>query len=639
MTPIKKTPSSPKPAVPAAPPTAAKASTHAQEVDDELRLIYDPQTDAAKTDMTRLEQVSHSLAKNILVGLMVFFAVLAAISWAGFFFFSPAKDKFKGENVNVTIEGPVEVKSGELVTYAVRWKNGEGVPLGTSQLEIRLPKAFSVAKTEPAADDAAKSTWQIGSIGPGKDGLITVQGVYLAPLDKEMDIQAILTYRPADFNSEFQKVSTRTVKIKDSVLELEVKAPSKILPGDKVAVTLAYRNASQNAFKDLRLRAVWPDNFIPDSSNPASTDDAMKEWTVKDLPADGTGAIMVNGTFASAAEGRFEMKGLIGFLDNDEQFQLQRETAFETTVLKGDLVTALMLNGKAGNQPIRFGDALRYNVTYKNTGTVTLEDVSLTVSFETGPAGAKVLLWNNLKDKAKGVRKDDSITWNKRQVPSLAKIGAGEEGSLDFELPVLSEPVAESKDANYQVISTLLADVARIDGDEVSRSAKSQPITAKIMSDAELAAQARYFNAEGIPVGTGPLPPVVGKDTTCRIVWKLNNSLHELTDLKISAKLPPGITWTGLSSVDAGDIKFDAGNSKMVWTLNWMPTTIKTLTVSFDVKLTPTDDQRGTIPLLLDSTIFEAIDKLTGDSMLLSKGPLTMALDGDDLAAGKGRVQ
>jgi len=224
-------------------------------------------------------------------------------------------------------------------------------------------------------------------------------------------------------------------------------------------------------------------------------------------------------------------------------------------------------------------------------------------------------------------------------VPSLARIGAGEEGTLDFELPILGEPIANAKDADYRIVSWLEAGVARIDGDEVHRTAKTQPIVAKILSDARLSAQARYFDDDAVPVGSGPLPPEVGKETTYRISWTIENSLHELADLKLSAKLPSNVVWTGISSVDAGELQFDAAGEKMSWSLNWMPVTIKKLTVSFDVRLMPTEADKGRIPTLVDAAIFEAVDRITGDSLLLSTPPLTTALEGDDLAAGKGRVQ
>ncbi len=119
----------------------------------------------------------------------------------------------------------------------------------------------------------------------------------------------------------------------------------------------------------------------------------------------------------------------------------------------------------------------------------------------------------------------------------------------------------------------------------------------------------------------------------------LTNTLHELTDLKMSAKLPENVIWTGKSTVDAGDLRFDAAEGKIVWTLNWLPTTIKNVAVSFDVGLTPTPEQVGKVPTLIDATILEATDKVAATKLLLSAPPLTTSLDNDAVAEGKARVQ
>lgn len=637
MSPKKTQPPAPPTPVPppaAVPAGAADHAAHEKELESELHSIYD-ETGAAKPDMTKLEQARHSTAKKILVGLMVFFSVLASIAWAGVFFFSGGESKFSGEGVTLDVEGPAEVKSGELATYALHYKNAETIALGTAQIEVRLPKSFKVQSTDPVSDD---TTWQIGSIAPGKDGLVTIKGVFIAPIDKELDMQAILTYRPADFNSEFQKVATKGLKIAGSAIDLTVTGPSKVLPGDKVTLTFDYKNGSENSFEHLKVRAAFPTTFIPENADPAPVDTDFKEWDVAKLGPNEEGKVTVTGSFASDAEGAQEVKGQVGFLDQDDAFQLQKEAAFSPDVLKGDLVTALILNGKPDAQPVRFGDTLRYAVTYKNTGNATLGDVQLSVVFETAPEG-KIVRWNDLKDKAHGVRTDGKITWTKKQVPSLARIAAGEEGTLDFEVPVLDKPIAGASSTDYQVTAWLEAGVGTIDGDAVQRTAKTPPIVAKMVSDTALAAEARYFNADDIPVGSGPLPPQVGQATTYRVYWTLTNALHDVTDLKLSAKLPPNVTWTGLSNVDAGDLKFDASSEKIVWTLNWMPTSIKTLTVSFDVALAPTEDQRGKIATLTEGTIFEATDKQNGWPIILSAPPLTTAAENDQAAAGKGRVE
>lgn len=605
-----------------------------EELEEELSEIYSSESGTpARSDMTRLEKARGTVAKKMLVGLIVFFGALAAVSWAGFFFFSPTDDKFTGERVDLVIEGPGEVRSGENVEYVVKYRNGEGIALGTSSLEVRLPRSFVLTGTEPVTEG---QTWQIGSLAPDASGEVRISGVFLAAVTKELDMQAIVTYRPADFNSEFQRVATRTLLVGDSVIETSVDGPTKVLPGDSVSYTFGYKNVSPNAFGDIAVRVRYPEGFIPESSEPAATDPTLTEWRIADLGAEAEGAITVNGTFASEAQGELTFAAETGFLDDAEEFQSQSSAEAVTDVLQGELVTTLILNGKTSDQPIRFGDVLRYAVTYRNTGTASLGNIVLSVVIETEP-GNGVVLWNDLKDEAGGKRQDGTISWDAKNIRSLGRLDEGDEGVVEFEVPVTAEVPDGTED--IVVRSHVVASIESIDGDIVERSTKSQPIAAHLLSDAVLAGHARYFSDGGVPLGTGPLPPKVGETTTFRILWRLSNSLHDLRDLRLSAKLPENVTFTGASSVDAGELRYDATEGKMIWTLNWMPKNVETLNVGFDVALRPSDDQRNTIPTLLDASIFESTDTVASSTLLLSLPPMTAALEEDPVGSGRGRVE
>ncbi|KPJ85442.1 hypothetical protein AMJ57_03050 [Parcubacteria bacterium SG8_24] len=603
-----------------------------EEIEEELETIYGDEEEE-RPDMTRLDQARHSTVKKILIGLIVFFGVLAAISWLGFFFFSPTDDKFSGRGVELVIDGPAEITSGSSVAYRIRYRNGERVPLGTSSLEVRLPKDFTVLGTEPHSE---KNVWQIGSLPPGKEGEIILQGVFLSPLGRELDMQAILTYRPADFNSEFQKVATRTVLIDDSVFEVEVKGPTKVLPGDKVAFDYVYRNTSDNSFIDLRLRPVFPEGFIPDEESLPEDD---KGWVIELLDAQAENQVTVSGTFAADVSGALEIGAELGLLDENEEFMLQEGAGLTVDVLEGELVTALILNGKDEDQTINFGDTLRYAVTYRNTGNVSLGNVRLAVVFETVPETPPIIMWNDLKDGTEGVRDGNRIIWEKKQVRQLERIEEDDEGVIEFSVPIIAEPLPDQKIVEYEVSCHVEAFIESADGDIIERTTLTKPIVAKIGSDTSVAATVRYFDDNGLPIGSGPLPPKAGQATTYRVHWDIGNSLHELTDLKMSARLPSNVTWTGASNIDAGDLQFDAAAEKLIWTLNWLPLSITGLRLEFDLALTPTDDQVGKIPTLIDATIFEATDKVTGSGILLSVPPLTTSLDDDPLASGKGRVE
>ena len=613
---------------------SSDASAHRQELDQEIGAIYGEVS--GKDEMNRLEQARHSTVRKIMVGFLVFFAALSVISWAGFFLFSPSDRKFSGEGVSLTIEGPEEVKSGEVTGFVIRWKNNERVPLGTASLRLRFPKEFTVRESDPPATDGE---WQIGSIAPGKEGSVTVKGVFLAPSGAVLDVQDILSYRPADFNSDFQKVSTKGITIKDSVLTVVLSGPPKILPGDQVTFNIDYKNGSDVRFDRVRIDAEWPSNFLPESATVDSTVPEKNLWNIGTLDPGQSGTITVTGTFASSASGQNDIKARIGFLDASDNLFPQGESKITADVLEGNLVTALIVNGAAADQTANFGDRLRYSITYRNTGSAVLGDVSFTVYFQTTPDSSTILRWNDLRDNQRGIRDGNHLSWTKAQIVGLTKVRGNQEGAIDFELPLLQAPIDNTVGQPYAITSWVEATVRTIDDEKVDRTAKSQPIVVKILSDAKLTSDARYFNEDGVPLGSGPLPPVLGQQTVYRVTWNLANTLHELTDLKMSAKLPDNVIWTGKSTVDAGDLRFDAADGKMIWALNWLPTTIKNVSVNFDVGLTPTADQVGKVPTLIDATIMEATDKVAATKMLLSSPPLTTSLDNDSAAEGKARVQ
>lgn len=617
------------------PETEPDYPTHevAAELEAGLETIY---RDSNLSEMERLDQAHHSTAKKLLVGLTIFFGLLTVISWLGFFFFSTKKPVTAGQQVEVSVTGSDTPKGGEPTDYVIHWKNNDAVALGTASLEIRLPKEFTMLESQ-AAPQGETATWKIGTLAPGQEGSLSLRGIFLAPADKLLDLQAILTYRPSDFNSEFQKVATKTVKLTGSVLSVTVTGPDKVLPGDKVEADLGYRNDGPDSLDQVKIVAVLPDNFVLEDTDPTLTGNGTG-WLIPTLGPGESGQITIHGSFATGAEGERDIQGQIGVLDSNGNFLLQNEASAKATVIQGNLVTALILNGETTSQPVHFGDLLRYAVTWKNTGTVPVSGVTLTAVLDAQP-NRTLLDWNHLADKALGIRDGNRISWDKRQVPALARINPGEEGTLEFTVPLGAAPTGTVADANYHVNAGLEAHISQLGDEPVDRTVKTEPLDARLLSDTTMTAAARYFTSDNLTVGSGPLPPQVGEKTTYRVTWEVANSLHELADLRLSAKLPDNVVFTGFSRVDAGELTFDAATNKMMWTLNWLPTSVKTLDVTFDLGLVPTADQHGAAANLLGATIFEATDKATSDSLLETAPPLTTALTDDKQALGKEKVQ
>ena len=582
-------------------------------------------------DMNRLERARSPWKKRLMVSALLFFALSAAAAWGSFFFFRPDKVAFSGSGVSIVIDGPESVESAANVSYTIQIKNDEAEPLGSATLHVRLPETF-----HPDAVDFSSDV-TIGTIPAGETKEIVLPGNFIATLGKTHDIQAVLTYRPADFNSEFQAVATKAIVISGSAIDVSVIGPKKSVAGEPVSMEVVVKNSGVLPLHDVLVKADYPDIFSPDKSTPASVNDNTNSWKIASLEAGKETKIRVLGTFTSAASGEYTLPFSVS-LTNGATY-LQEQAELKVQVSEGDLVLALIMNGKKESQTVAFGDTLRYAISYRNVGDAQLQDVSVLLSFMTAPSGVDVLLWNNLKDNEKGIRKGNTLLWTKKQVLSLGTIEPKSEGVIEITIPVLSSPLKSTEGTDYTVSAVAEATIGIIDGQKVKRSAKAAPVVASIHSDTHIDAAARYYDEEGNPIGSGPLPPKVGKPTMYHVDFTISNSLHELTDMVLTAKLPEGVTVSGTPRADAGSMVYDKKTNALVWTLNWMPLSVSLLHLSADVVLTPTKAMVGKIPNLFESISLVAKDKVLGETFAVTMPSVSASLEEDEKGAGKGKVE
>ncbi len=98
----------------------------------------------------------------------------------------------------------------------------------------------------------------------------------------------------------------------------------------------------------------------------------------------------------------------------------------------------------------------------------------------------------------------------------------------------------------------------------------SQPsenlIVDKLPAEINLNARYAYYTLEGDQLGVGPWPPVIGETTAVRVFLDLKIYRHNLTNLKVTAKLPDGLEWLGRDAVNKGvGLAFDSSSRKITW--------------------------------------------------------------------------
>lgn len=216
-----------------------------------------------------------------------------------------------------------------------------------------------------------------------------------------------------------------------------------------------------------------------------------------------------------------------------------------------------------------------------------------------------------------------------------------DEGTIDFSLKVKEATSVNLNKDRLQIISQVTAKLAKI-GDLAAEDLEitSDKITNNINTDIELKVEGRYFDDDNIAVGTGPLPPVVGQKTSFRIYWYLANSLHEVSDVKITTKLPVGVEWLNKYLVKAGEISYSTKDNEVAWTIKRIPPNkgFTDLNVWFDVGVTPVKQQVRKLLILTDQTSLDATDKVTNSTITKTGKAITSNLEDDPIGGGRGLV-
>ncbi len=608
-----------------------------QEIEKGLREIY--RNPEIKSGEMSVFERGRGGRKWAVYGALFFFAILAVASWAGFFIFRPA-EKFAGENIKLEIVAPEFLTSGQEEEIIINYKNGEEIPLGEVEITVAFPRDFFVISREPELPEGSNS-WKMDSLSKNGEGSIKLRGRIDALKGKEMTFQAYFSYRPVNFNSNFQKVGSITVPIAATILSANIEGPERALDGEDIQYKIIYTNNSKKEIIGAEVRAEYADNFFVSKVEPA-TSEGIGRWILPKLSPGGKGEIKVSGSFSSGAEGVRETKVSIGVNDKEKGWLPFEESSSSISIVKSELKLLLVGNGQAKDTTVNFGDTLRYSLTFQNKSESTLSDIVITIRLNGLPVqgGRSPLLWNTFSDEAEGKKNIPTITWTKREVPKLGNLKAGEEDTIDFSLELMGAPFANHKSQDYKIEAFAEGDVSRVGGVKTSRTVRSESLVASLLSDLAFTSEARYFNDDDLAIGTGPVPPKIGEATTYHLWWKVKNSLHEVGKTTVGTTLPDGVSFTGKFSSSSGTlVSYDEKTRKVLWNIDKLPAETNEVFADFEVSITPAEDQLGNDVTLSDITNFEGRDLFLDALIFRTVAPLTTDLPNDPNLSGRGTVR
>lgn len=602
-----------------------KPRRSAREIKQELRSIYTG-NDGKLPDFTRLSRKKRSGMTSFLMKAIAVLSLLSVLAWGGFFLFT--RGLFTGsETLRVKIETPEKIRSGEETSFTINYENAGDIPIAALSLKLNLPESFHLTGALPQPQ--AELEWTIGALTPKSDGTITIKGIFLSETPSIQRIQALFNYKPANFNSDFQEIESASVAINESTVGLSLTGPEKALVGDPVEYTLKIKHTGKDPVFNLRVYPVLPTDFTLEKTEPKLGE--VLFWEIASLEPGKVVEIKWIGAFTSTATGELPVGARVGFMD-EETFYQQSQAEVLTDVLGGAVSFHLILDGSDKDQTVSPGKVIRGSIDFKNPGTQDVEDIRFTLSLS---ANGKVPVDWEKAELSDAERSLDMLRWDKETTQQLEVLKAGKEGIIDFALPLVNAQAGFS-DA---FVVALAMNVEKVGTIISKRTIEATPIRISLASNVSLSAQARYFDEDGAPLGSGELPPKVGATTSYRILWNLTNSLHDLGNIEVSTTLPQDVVWKEMSSKDIGELSYNPVTRQVRWQMAKLPQDIKEAQAWFDVTITPKSTDAGKFMKLANQTALEATDLVTKTQTNSTLDVLTTELPGDEFAAGKGAVR
>jgi len=614
-----------------------------EEIEDSLSEIYQD-NNGDKTDVTKLEiKKRHSFFFKLLMVIFIFSFLLFA-AWASYnYLYLPASTN---SSVELVIDAPAEVMAGEEFFYTINYKNLDRVDIKNAEIKLIYPENFIFLDSDPVAEKR-NDTWGFDSIKTHRSGNIKIKGKIIDRLDENCIILADMTYMPTNFSSEFKKSASFEHKLSDTGIDLSFINGTSALVNEENEVVIKYKAKKNNYLNNFRLTVEQSENmeFLPtdsDDENVVATKQNI--WQINEIIEEEK-EIKIKFKFIEKINDQQEVIFKFEHSPDGEEYYLFDEKIINFEVIKSDLSLNLIINGSQADQGVDFGQTLYYSIVYTNKGEMEMKDVVIMAVVE-----SDFLDWATLNDENSGIEKGNTISWSKEEISNLELLAKNDEGTIDFSIELMPLSAVESlipAKKDFQVKSYVqftigeLATTSSSAGEAVAASEdkRSNTIISKINSDLQLSEQVRYFSEDNIPVGTGPVPPKVGETSSFKVYWDLTNNLHELNDLQVYLDLPDYVEWNNKNRASVGTVQYNSNNHQVVWHIGRLPITVYNADAEFNISITPNENDRNKILVLLPGSTVQATDKETGVSLERTTKAKTTKLEDDEIAECDGMVE
>ncbi len=620
-----------------APDIRSNRRMHLEEQDNTVNTDWqhDPEVTEAPINQNYKDKTMSFLTK-ILITSFVFFLVAMGI---GAYLVFNGSNIVSANNVDISINGPVSLTGGENANFDVQILNHNNIKLEDVTFSVDFPSG--TVDPQDSSRELKNIREKINNIEAGGLGQKSIQAIFYGEENSKKQVIVSVEYHVKGSNAPFTKEKTIDLLISSSPLNITVNSFKEITSGQEFEMAVNIQSNSKDVIKNLLLKASYPFgfNFISSDLSPITSDNAT--WKIGDIPPGGKKTIKIKGSLdAQNDESRnFRFSAGAPRVSTDKVIGTEyTSNTQEISIKKPFMTVGISMGGDASGQEFHtnFNNAIGVDVNYFNNLPVSIDNAEVRVKIS-GTAFDKfsVSPVDGLYSSANG-----EIVWNAKTTSGLRSIESGGEGKVGFTITPKDLSVGQKKITNPDIKVLVSIQGKRNSETNVPESISSTASrVAKVSSNITLSGQ--VLRLTGPFANTGFVPPKVEQATTYTVVWTVDNTANNTSNVQVQSSLPPYVKWLGKFSPNAEDISYDNVTGQIIWNVGTVGTytvgTPKRRQVTFQVSMTPSITQIDQVPVIVNQSSISASDDFTGETLKGNLGSMNTRFatepgfkDGDD---------
>ena len=509
------------------------------------------------------------------------------------------------------------ISSGEPITYIITYNNSSDRVMERPQLTVSLPEFFDITaiRTSNLPYDEATSIFTLPDLRPDQAGIIEIDGVYFGTPDVYENVTVALSYIQQGRRQTEVRHARIISSLRESVLVAQLTAPDIIRATGTYPIRVVLTNTGSITLTDIILSTTTPygtivwDSTFPIESLAEKTSTTISGTLFVDIPDSSvqqislavTPSLLRAGTAVPQTASEYTMSVV------HPSIRIDAATVQQDTAQGGDIIQLV--------------------VRITNTGDSPLEEVTLFLPLNSNTIDI---------GRSRTLSTNATVSDNELRIRTKAILAPLEQATIEVPLAVRAIPQGGT--------DTRLTLTPRISalapGSSIPLQAEQTTTPIAIGTSLIVQAESRYFTSEGDQLGRGPLPPIVGQETKYWALITIQNTTSRVAELTVQGSLGTNISWTGRTSVSAGNnISYRASTNQWQYTLSSVAPS-QTIGIYMELATTPTEQMRGTVPLLLQNVEVRGFDAYLSTPLIQSIGSIEANLPQDTIGSARGiRVQ